>query len=313
MQLLTFIPLAGEYLEAVARAWPGAGIRQAEDEAGVDPAAVNVILTFRRRFSPEFLAKAVNLEWVHCTAAGVELLLTPEFKAHRCLLTNARGVYNLPMVEHVLLLMLAFARRLPELMAAQREARWLPQVRAEELRGKTVLVAGLGGVGLAVARKCRSLGMRVIGTRRSGQPVPGMSTVLTPEGLGQLLPEADYVLVAAPATAETRRLIGEAELKLMQPSAVLINVARGSLVDQAALAAALKEGRLRGAGLDVFETEPLPADSPLWSLGNVIISPHCSASSPENKRRNIELFVKNLRRWRKGEPLLNSVDKGRGY
>ncbi len=140
-----------------------------------------------------------------------------------------------------------------------------------------------------------------------------MGTVLTPEGLGQLLPEADYVLVAAPATAETRRLIGEAELQLMKPSAVLINVARGSLVDQAALTAALQGGRLRGAGLDVFEAEPLPPDSPLWAMPNVIISPHCSASSPENKRRNIELFVKNLKRWRKGEPLLNPVDKSRGY
>jgi phosphoglycerate dehydrogenase-like enzyme len=176
-----------------------------------------------------------------------------------------------------------------------------------------MLIIGLGQIGQAIAERAAVFGMHVVGSRRSGAAVPGVSAVVPADGWRPLLGEADYVVIAAPLTPETRGMIGAAELATMRPDAYLINIARGEIVDEAALIAALQSGRIAGAGLDVFNVEPLPAESPLWGLPNVFITPHISWNSPAVLPRTLDLFLDNLRRYRDGEPLRNIVDKHAGY
>jgi phosphoglycerate dehydrogenase-like enzyme len=263
--------------------------------------------------TPEFVAAAPRLQWIQMASAGVERAMFPALAERPITLTNAAGVYGIPIAEHTLAMMLALSRRLPELILAQQRHEW-ESADAGELFDSTVVVVGLGGIGREVARRCRCLGMRVLATRmHPTNPDPDADRVAGADALPGLLPEADWLILCAPATSASRHMIGATELAAMKPSARLINIARGSLVDQPALAAALQSGALAGAGLDVFETEPLPADSPLWDMPNVIVSPHTSGASPRSLERTLRLFLENLRRYLAGEPLENVVDKSEGY
>jgi phosphoglycerate dehydrogenase-like enzyme len=244
----------------------------------------------------------------------VDSSLVPAVMERDIVLTNSAGVHAAPISEFVMLLALEHAKQAGRLRALQAERRWAGrEMQLSELSDKMMLIIGLGQIGQAIAARASAFGMRVVGSRRSGAPVPGVSHVLADGAWRQMLGEADYVVIAAPLTPETRGMVGAAELAAMRPDAYLINIARGEIVDEDALIAALERGQIAGAGIDVFSTEPLPAASPLWGLPNVFVTPHISWTSPEIRPRTINLFIENLRRYVAGEPLRNLVDKHAGY
>jgi phosphoglycerate dehydrogenase-like enzyme len=231
------------------------------------------------------------------------------------LLTNASGVHATPIGEYVLCMMLMFAKGAHTFVRAQQRREWVRYL-PHELYGKTVGVVGLGHIGSEVARLAKAFGCYVIATRRSTSERSSGGSVdeLLPHSeLHELLSRSDFVVLCVPLTPETRGLIGDAELRTMKPGAVLINIARGAVVDEAALIQALKDGTIAGAGLDVFEQEPLPEDSELWSLENAIISPHISGGTEIYNQRAVAIFCENLRRYLAGEPLMNLADVARGY
>lgn len=268
----------------------------------------------------EAFLEARELRWVHSGAAGVGGSLFEEMRASDVRFTNSAGLHAEPLGEHAIGLMLHFSRGLDIAAARQRERTWSHEELAgtesplRELSGLTAGVVGYGGIGSAVGRRARALGMRVVGTRRHPDRVPPeVSGMYGPEGLDDLLAESDVVVLCLPETASTEALIGGRELALMKPDAVLINVSRGGIVEEEALVSALRSGELRGAGLDVFAREPLPPESPLWDFENVVVTPHSGAVSPRFWDRETELIVENLRRYLEGEPLVNLVNKERGY
>jgi phosphoglycerate dehydrogenase-like enzyme len=274
-------------------------------------------VAFTSRLTERALAAAPVLRWVHSPAAGVGSMLFPAMQASPVVLSNSRGMNAVAVAEHALMLMLAAVRRLPTAVRAQSERRWAANELSglPSLCGRTLLVVGLGAIGREVARMASGLGMRVLGTRReTGDPVPeGVAEARGPSALPALLPAADLVVLAAPLTAETRGMIGAAELARMKPSAWLVNVARGRLIDERALIEALERGMIAGAALDVFEREPLPDASPLWSMPNVLITPHVAGFRDDYWAAATELFAANLRRYRSGETVANIVDKQSGY
>jgi len=265
-------------------------------------------------------ADALGLRWVQLTSAGLDRLLDSELARSEVTLTTASGIHAVPIGEYVMAVMLAFAKGLPGAMRAQAERTWRPYL-AEELHGKTIGIVGLGAIGGYVAKLAKADGMRVLAVRRStqrrstgeGAGLDDVDELLPQSDLPYLLSEADYVVVAVPLTAESRGLIGERELRAMKPSARIINIARGAIIDEAALVRALNEKWIGGAALDVFEQEPLPPESELWGMENVILTPHISGGTPVYMERAVELFCDNLRRYLAGEPLRNTVQVDRGY
>ena len=267
----------------------------------------------------EAFRAADRLRWVHSGAAGVDVF--PELRESDVVLTNSAGLHAEPMAEHALAMMLHFARGLDVAEAGRREERWAHRELAgrdspvRELAGATVGVVGYGGIGSAVGRKASALGARVVALRRapSGEPPAEVDRMWGPDGLGPMLEAADYVVLTVPSTPATEGMIGLRELSRMGQDAVLINLARGDVVDERALVEALEDGRIRGAGLDVFEEEPLPSGHPLWAMDRALLTPHTGGISPRFWERETDLIVENVRRYRAGEPLLNEVDKARGY
>jgi phosphoglycerate dehydrogenase-like enzyme len=265
-------------------------------------------------------AAGPTLRWVHTGTAGVGGLLHPELAHGGIALTNSAGVHAAPMAESLIAMMLHFSRGLDHAVRAQHAGRWEPapfEARDSgitELDGAALGIVGFGGIGRELAWRAQALGMAVLATRRRAVPAPAGVELLTGDGaLDTLLERADCVALCVPGTPATRHLLDADRIARMRPGAVLLNVSRGSVVDEAALAAALAGGRLRGAGLDVFETEPLPADSPLRALANVLITPHVSATSPRFWRRQLDLILDNIQRYLADEPLRNRVDPGLGY
>jgi phosphoglycerate dehydrogenase-like enzyme len=258
---------------------------------------------------------ARRARWVHSLSAGVEGILTPEFVASPVPLTNARGVFAEALGEYAVAAVLHFAKNIPLIERNQQAHRW-EWLTVEMVRGSTFGVIGYGGIGRESARLAAAIGMRVIALRR--HPVlPDKDDVAeriyAPHQLHELLAASDYVLLAVPSTPETRHIIGAPELRAMKDSAVLINLGRGSAVDEAALVEALREKRIRGAALDVFETEPLPPEHPLYTLDNVLLSAHSADRTPDWLERATRMFLENYGRFVRGEPLLNVVDKKAGY
>jgi phosphoglycerate dehydrogenase-like enzyme len=261
-----------------------------------------------------------RLRWVHSGAAGVGGSLHPGMMRSPVVLTNSAGVHAVPMAETLLAMILHFSRGLDIAVAAQRQGRWDKEpfeavdTPVRELGDATLGVLGFGGIGRELARRATALGMRVLAHKRRPAEAPsGVELLFGDDGLDRLLAESDFVAVTLPETESTRGLIGPARIERMRAGAVLCNVGRGRIIDEAALAAALSTGHLRGAGLDVFEREPLPASSPLWGMRNVVVLPHVSATSRRFWRRQTDLIVQNLRRYQRGETLRNTVDKQAGY
>jgi phosphoglycerate dehydrogenase-like enzyme len=256
---------------------------------------------------------ADRLRWVHAASAGVNHVLTPEVVASDVVVTNSRGVFDQPVAEYVLAMALALAKDVPTTVADQRARRWRHR-ETERLGGKRVLVVGTGPIGRAIGRTLAAVGMTVTGLGRVARAVdPDLGEVLPMAALVGVLPEMDYVVLAAPLTDATRGMVDAAALAATKPGARLINVGRGPLVVPDDLAEALAAGRLAGAALDVFVDEPLPADSPLWHLPNVIVSPHMAGDVVGWGAEVVALFVDNLTRHLAGRPLRNVVDKAHGY
>jgi phosphoglycerate dehydrogenase-like enzyme len=261
---------------------------------------------------PDLIRRAPNLKWIQDPLVGVEMFLTRDVVASPVILTNARGIHD-QVAELALMFALMLAKKAPACAGWQREKRWQKFVPGL-LSNKTMGVLGLGHIGLKIARLAKSFHMKVIATEIKDMKKPRyVDTILAAEKLPELLARSDYVVVATPLTGKTVKLIGEKELRAMKPTACLINIARGRILDEEALIRALKEGRIAGAGLDVFATEPLPPDSPLWDLNNVIITPHCAGLREDYDLLATRLFCKNLKRYLSGKALLNLVDKVRGY
>jgi phosphoglycerate dehydrogenase-like enzyme len=267
------------------------------------------------RLLREVFPIATSLRWVHSLSDGVEKILFPELVASPAILTNARGVFKRSLAEFVIGAVLYFAKDFRRLVRSQQAGQWQP-FEMEDAHGKVMGIIGYGETGQACAERARPLGMKVLGVRRRpelSKDDPLVESVFAPQQLHRLLAQSDYVVLAAPATPETRGLIGKAEFSAMKNSAVFINVGRGSSVDEAALIEALEAGRIRGAALDVCATEPLPSGHPFYRLENVLLSPHCADHTPGFNERDMEFFIHNLHRFLNGEPLENIVDKRAGY
>ena len=269
-------------------------------------------------FSAERLRAVVaatpKLRWVHTFSAGVDRHVPELAGRDDVVLTNNTGAYDIPIAEHVIAMIFAAAKRMPEHLAAQRRSEWQREVPHAEVRGATLVILGMGSIGSELARLAGGVGMRVIGIRRDpSRPAPGVERVVAPERFAEVVREADYLAVTAALTPKTKGMVSAEVIGALKPTAWLINIARGPIVDEAALATALKERRIGGAALDVFETEPLPATSPLWTLDNAILTPHISNSSPKVRDRSLALVVENVRRFKAGGPLLNLVDRSIGY
>jgi phosphoglycerate dehydrogenase-like enzyme len=282
--------------------------------------AADADVAFALALSKEALSRAKQLRWLHCSGHAVGHFPLAELAARGITVTNSRGIQAVPIAEHVMACILALARKLPQTLRDQQERTWRPNALTGEaspwlLANRTLGVIGVGTLGEAIAVRARAFGMRVIGLRRNptrGVPAP-FDEVVGPADRDRLLAAADVIVVAAPLTAQTRQLLDAPAIAAMKPGAIVINVARGELVDEAALAEALESGRLAGAALDVFANEPLPSDSLFWSLPNVMVTPHSSGFRTGHFDAVIDLFAENLKRFERGVALLNVVDLETGY
>ena len=310
--VLVYHPDESEVYARLVRAPRG---RPIELHACATPEAARAVVAdadvvYAWQFPPALYPEARRLVWLQAMGAGVDWVLGPALPS-RVVVTRAPGIFGAWMREYVLGWCAWVTQRMETYRAAQRERRWLGTVLPRRLRGRTLALVGLGDVGREIAGLARAVGMRVIGVSRSGRRVAGLTRVYRASGLHRALAEADFVVVALPLTAETRGLIDGSALAAMRSEAWLLNVGRGAVVDDTALVRALAERRIGGAILDVFATEPLPADHPYWSLDNAVITPHISGPSTPDEIAPI--FNANLARWLARRPLLHVVDRARGY
>jgi phosphoglycerate dehydrogenase-like enzyme len=309
--------LVSEFVErqhaaALDRAAPGvARCVVGEDGPRTDPGGVEVayfsgdLYPGKGRPFARALRQAQQLVWLHTFSAGVDDRFFQRLLERGVRLTNSSGAHAVPIAHTVLLYLLAWSRDLRGWLEAQARRSWEPRPIVD-LQARVLGIVGLGAIGCEVARLAAAFGMRVIGTRRAPRGDEPCET-WPPSRLHELLSAADYVVLTVPLTDETRHLVDAAALGCMRPHAVLVNVSRGAVVDETALVAALSSGRIAGAALDVFDSEPLPADSPLWTMRNVIVTPHSAGTAPGGDERATEIFLANLRRYVVGEPLRNEV------
>jgi phosphoglycerate dehydrogenase-like enzyme len=280
-----------------------------------DPPDALFVCSVGRRLVDPVLGMAPAVRWIHSRSAGVEHLMFPAVVESPASLTNGRGVFSPSLGEFVMAAVLFFAKELRRMVRSQAARRWDP-FDVDWVQGRTMGIVGYGDIGRAVAERARAFGMRILALRRNldaARRDPRVDEAIPLDRKADLMTASDYVVVAAPLTPETRGLLGAAEIAAMKPTAVLINVGRGPVVDEAALVAALEEGRIRGAALDVFAKEPLPPEHPFYRLENVLVSPHCADNTPGWLESAMRFFLQNLERFRRGEPLLNLVDKTQGY
>lgn len=265
--------------------------------------------------SGEMLAHAPKVTWLQTNSAGVEGFLSPELTGSSVVVTNVRGMHSSTTGDHTLALMLALSRGLPGSVLSQSRGEWIPTPIEDitVMSGTRLLVLGTGAIGQAIATRAAAFGMSVRGVSRSGRTVPGFESVRPVSELADAVRGCDWFVIAAPVTSESRGIVSKAVLAAMKPSAILVNIARGAVVDEPALCEALARRSIRAAGLDVFEVEPLPASSQLWTLPNVLLTPHAGGAMNDYGGQAVEYLVANLRRYRSGEQLLSVVDKEAGY
>jgi phosphoglycerate dehydrogenase-like enzyme len=316
-KLVISFGLEPEYLDRIRNTYPDVEVVVCRDRAQLPEAMTGAQALIGWGLTPELMQQSPELRWVYFSGAGVDGVLFPKLIESDIIVTNNSGVHAPHMAEYLLGMMLAFARGLPELMRAQLRHEWRGRdgLTVYELGRQTLGVVGLGDIGQALAWRAKAIGMRVIGSRRhpEGEPPRGVDRLYGPGDLHQLLAEADHVAITLPLTDETRGLFGKPEFDAMKSTAFIYNIGRGPIIDSDALIAALRSGSIAGAGLDVTDPEPLPADSPLWDMGNVMITAHTSGGGPFYWERGIELIVENIGRYIRDEPLLNLVDKRAGY
>lgn len=295
------------------------------DAKGLDWGSIDVLLNCgvgknagKRDDIREMWPRLTSLQWLHSASAGLEHLLFPELVEGPVVLTNAKGVYSHSLAEYALTGCSWFAKDFPRMLAAKAEAKWDPY-DVEELRGKTMGIVGYGDIGRATAQLARAFRMRVVALRRRAElsedeKAEGvLAGLYGPDRLHDLMSACDYIVVATPHTPETDKIISREAIAAMRPNGVLVNVGRGKCVDEEALVEALSARRIRGAVLDVFAEEPLPPASPLWSLPNVFLSPHCADRTKEFQWESLERFVDNVGRYMSGDDLIAVCDKRAGY
>jgi phosphoglycerate dehydrogenase-like enzyme len=302
-------------------AFPDMEIVALDHYDGVESELRDTEVLFTISMNPTQFAVAQQLKWIHAPSAAVHQFLFPEIVQSPVIVTNSTQVHGPVVTEHVLALIFALAKKIPQAALLQQkkiwgqDAMWNEGPKLREIAESTLGMVGLGAIGRDVAKKASALGMRVIAVRENiekGRP-EGVDTIFAPSDLDQLLAQADFVVLAPPLTAATDGLMNAARFAAMKPGSYLINVGRGPLVNETALADALRARRIAGAALDVFDQEPLPAESQLWGLDNLLITPHTAALTEKLWDRHYELFSENLRRYIAHEPLLFTVDKQRGY
>ena len=308
-------PMGQEMQDRLRAAAPGVQIVAANDDADAlekiaDADAACQFVT------PEFIRAGRKLRWVQVISAGVENYLFPELVESDIVLTNCKVIYGIQLAEHTMALILSFSRAVNILIRRQMEEIWESRANlpATEIRGQTLGIVGLGGTGLELARRAHAFDLRILAVDPTQTHRPEhVEQLWHPDRLHDLLGESDFVALCCPLTRRTKGMIGDAELRAMKSTAYLINVVRGGVVDQEALTRALQAKEIAGAGIDVTTPEPLPKGNPLWSMDNVILTPHMAGQSPYAGSRFRDLFCENVRRFAAGEPLLNVVDKRLEY
>jgi phosphoglycerate dehydrogenase-like enzyme len=319
LTLLVIADPAALFLKPLSRLQQDIQIVVSDDPEKLKSLAADADAILFADFDGDLLANVLPLanrvRWIHCLWTGVEMILKPKIVAHPAPLTNGRGVFRWPLADWVIAAMLFFAFDLGRVIRQQEQGMWKPFI-STSLRGRVLGIVGFGSIGAAAAARARVFGMKIAALRRRPELFESDSPTDQTYGPGQLkelMAASDYILVVTPLTAETRGMIGEAEIAAMKPSAVIINIGRGPVIVEAALVRALEAGRIRGAALDVFNTEPLPSEHPFWRMPNVLLSPHTADRVEGFLDPAFESFVENLDRFRKGEPLANVVDKHAGY
>jgi phosphoglycerate dehydrogenase-like enzyme len=310
------VDLEKRYLRELREEFPGAEFVVATDDDSFERALPTAdAVVGGAALTDAQLARAERLRWAQVTSAGVEGWLSPALAQHPLTLTNFSGVAAPNIADHVIALLYAFARGLPELFARQQRKEWGDEApKTFEPNGQTLAILGLGDIGEALAERASALGMTVVAMQRHPTTPPeGVDETVASDELPELLKDADHVVLSLPLTKQTEGMFGAKQFRLMRKSAYLYNVGRGPLIDQEALIAALRDGQIAGAGLDVTDPEPLPADSPLWAMPNVIITGHNAAATPLLWERGIVLLKENVQRFLADEELKNEVDTKAGY
>ncbi|WP_010097151.1 D-2-hydroxyacid dehydrogenase [Ornithinibacillus scapharcae] len=285
-------------------------MEQAEAHLG----QASILVTYGEDLNDDNLAKATNLNWIMVLSAGVERLPFKQIAERNILVTNSRGIHKIQMAEYTISMLLQVYRQEKHFIESEKHSKWDKSVRPNEIFGRTLVVLGTGAIGQEIARIAKAFQMKTIGVSRSGRPVEYFDEVHTMEELNKKLPEADFLVSVLPSTYETRYLLKEEHFIRMKDSAVFVNIGRGDLVDSNVLLYAIQEKQIAHAILDVFEQEPLPADSPFWKESNITVTPHISGSSPNYMSRALDIFQDNLDKFQKGETdYQNIVDPKRGY
>ncbi len=310
--ILFWHPEHARYREPLARRLPHANLAIADDEQAFARRLPAADVLFGFQFPAAALAAVPRLRWIHVTSAGAEFLMPLRDRLAGIAVTNTRGIHGAPIAEYVMAGMTMLQSDFPGFFRAQQARHWERRGVAT-LQGKTLVVVGLGAIGSEIAVRATAFGMRVVGVSRGGAPVDGCAQVHPVAQMERALADADFVAVVIPLTDATRGLVGPRAFAAMKPGARLVNVARGGVVDEDALLAALASGTLAGACLDVFAQEPLPPGHPFWSMPNVIVTPHIAGYREDYVERALDVFVDNLARFEAGTPAHNVFDIARGY
>ncbi|MBP2626715.1 MAG: Glyoxylate reductase [Firmicutes bacterium] len=313
LNILVINRLADRHIEAIKAVAPDSNIISCDlQQAAEHIADTDILLTWGAMDIHPLYLTAPKLKWVHALSAGVENLLFSEIKSDTTLLTNSKGIHGIPISEHVLAMMLTFTRGLNMFIRQQTQKHW-KRVHVGEIHDKTIGIVGLGSIGREIAKKAKGMGMQVVASKQTMTTELFVDKLYTPDQLHELLAISDFVVIALPLVEETTNLFTIKEFAAMKSSAYFINIARGAVVKQDDLVTALAQGLIKGAGLDVFDHEPLSETSPLWDMPNVIITPHLAALSPNYMDRAIKLFADNLSRFIQHKEMLNIIDKEKGY
>jgi len=319
LTLLVLADPAASWLKLLGTLGPDVTVLVSNDPGQVREYAPQADVIVNGTSNPPLLSAAIppatRARWIHSLWTGVDNVLCPEILASPLPLTNGRGVFRRPLAEWSIGAMLYFAYRMRRMIRQQQAGVW-EAFTTEEIQGKTLGIIGYGGIGSMAAELARPFGMRIVALRRRPELFekdPLVDQSFAPSQLNELMAASDYVLLATPLTDETRGMIGAAQIAAMKSTSVLINVGRGAVVDEAALIKALDDGKIRGAALDVFAVEPLPAGHPFYSMENVLLSPHTADHLQDFIHLAVEAFLENLKRLQAGQPLMNLVDKHAGY
>ncbi|MDK2990810.1 MAG: hypothetical protein PWP48_43 [Clostridiales bacterium] len=314
-KLVVFRDIDDEYVDEIRKIIPDWEIEFAVDDNGeISLKDAEILLGWDKRAAEQCLYDGTPLKWVQTWSAGVNDMPFEAFKKYGIILTNASGVHSVPISETLIGMMLAFARKINTYIRNQMNKKWDRSYNADELFDKTAGILGVGAIGLEVARLAKALGMRTLGFRYSGKPADYVDKMYGPANWEELLKKSDYVVNILPLTKDTFHIMNEERFKIMKPTAYYLNAGRGSTHDEKALIKALKEKWIAGAGLDVFEQEPLPLQSPLWDMDNVIITPHTAGDNGRYIERVMNIFIPNLRAYIYGnDQFINKIDLDKQY